>query len=518
MKEFKHPNIVSLLEQFENSKSIFLVLELCNGGDLSNFIRKQDGKKLSEECSIRFLYQLCCGLLFLRENNIIHRDLKPANILLTEKSENAILKLADFGFARMLESSSLAHTHCGTPLYMAPEIFELKDYDNKADIWSIGCIFYEMLFGFPPYSGLNHKDLLNNIRNKSILNNQMQCSEESIKMLRILLVYNPIYRASLDKFYTECLAIFNSLNENNFNPINDLSSVTSKSYIMDKVDDQNSSVDCIATTNIHENNTANEQKNLHSLNSEDFVMVNAISGTHSVSSIHGKVKIQNENVIMRDDSQLFEFRTSETNNISSLIQNYSYASKILVKLGNIADSFVQFYVINNLNNSNLKQQSLCYSLMISLSLYFYGLDILNNWLKTCTEMVYLFHQDCRVHLESLRSKILFLCDLYIDRIDNCHVLLTSTITPNISIGIPNPEPVIYHFALLQCKEAYMCTLLGNHRRAIKLYEDAKLFLDAVCLTSKDSLDKSTLKYYSTVIIENLNKLRNIVLDLSQQPV
>jgi len=95
LRDFNHINIVRLVDHFNSSKYIFLVLELCEGGDLSKFIKKY--KSISEELSIRFLKQIASGLLFLKEKSLIHRDLKPANILLTEFSENAILKLADFG-------------------------------------------------------------------------------------------------------------------------------------------------------------------------------------------------------------------------------------------------------------------------------------------------------------------------------------------------------------------------------------------------------------------------------------
>lgn len=118
MRDMRHINIVGLYNTFENSKYIFLVLELCRGGDLSTFIKKSVSRRLDESIAQSFLKQLADGLHFLSERNIIHRDLKPANVLLSEPSEFAILKLADFGFAKHLAEASLAHTQCGSPLYM----------------------------------------------------------------------------------------------------------------------------------------------------------------------------------------------------------------------------------------------------------------------------------------------------------------------------------------------------------------------------------------------------------------
>ena len=123
MKDFIHPNLLRLVEYFSSEKNFYLVLELCEGGDLNKFIRKR--KRLSEGLAQAFLIQLASGLSFLQERNFIHRDLKPANVLLSEFSDNAVLKLADFGFARELTVASLAQTRCGTPLYMVRPIVQL---------------------------------------------------------------------------------------------------------------------------------------------------------------------------------------------------------------------------------------------------------------------------------------------------------------------------------------------------------------------------------------------------------
>lgn len=116
MKDFDHINIIRLHEYFGSEKNFYLVLELCEGGDLSKFIKKN--KRLDEPIAHSFLKQLTIGLTFLHGKSFIHRDLKPANVLLTQANNHAILKLADFGFAKHLASASLAQTRCGTPLYM----------------------------------------------------------------------------------------------------------------------------------------------------------------------------------------------------------------------------------------------------------------------------------------------------------------------------------------------------------------------------------------------------------------
>ena len=102
------------------------------------------------------------GLEEMRSKNVIHRDLKPQNLLLSHDGPDAVLKIADFGFARSL-TQGMAETLCGSPLYMAPEILRYQKYDAKADLWSVGTILYEMVTGRPPFGGNNPLQLLGNI-------------------------------------------------------------------------------------------------------------------------------------------------------------------------------------------------------------------------------------------------------------------------------------------------------------------------------------------------------------------
>ena len=206
MRDYLHPNVVRLYDHFSSSRYIYLVLELCEGGDLSKYIKKC--KRVDERLAVSFLKQLSDGLYFLSQKNLIHRDLKPANVLLSECSERATLKLADFGFAKHLAEASMAQTPCGTPLYMAPEIFEMHEYDAKADLWSVGCIFYEMLVGTPPFKGSNPRELFQNIKTKALsLPTDVVISLHSLSLLKKLLERNPIRRASLDDFCSECSEI-----------------------------------------------------------------------------------------------------------------------------------------------------------------------------------------------------------------------------------------------------------------------------------------------------------------------
>ena len=126
LQKIEHPNVVSLIGLQKSQRHMYLIMEMCAGGDLHKYIRKHSPLR---ETTIRtFMRHLSNGLRALWSSNLVHRDLKPQNLLLSEDSPNATLKIADFGFARHLAVSSMAETMCGSPLYMAPEILRLRKY------------------------------------------------------------------------------------------------------------------------------------------------------------------------------------------------------------------------------------------------------------------------------------------------------------------------------------------------------------------------------------------------------
>uniref|UniRef100_A0A4W4HPY0 non-specific serine/threonine protein kinase n=1 Tax=Electrophorus electricus TaxID=8005 RepID=A0A4W4HPY0_ELEEL len=131
------------------------ILKYCNGGDLADYLQAKG--TLREDTLRVFLQQIAAAMHVLHSKGIIHRDLKPQNILLsyTGHKKSSIsgirVKIADFGFARYLQSNMMAATLCGSPMYMAPEVIMSQNYDAKADLWSIGTVVYQCLVGKPPF-------------------------------------------------------------------------------------------------------------------------------------------------------------------------------------------------------------------------------------------------------------------------------------------------------------------------------------------------------------------------------
>ncbi|CAK7223367.1 Serine/threonine-protein kinase [Sporothrix bragantina] len=250
LKTLRHPHIVALHDCVENSTHINLIMEYCELGDLSMFIKKRDklitnpathdmarkypsapGSGLNEVVTRHFLKQLASALQFLRAGNFVHRDVKPQNLLLlpspdyrhgnkaarpilTGSQDSLIpsagltslpmLKLADFGFARVLPSTTLAETLCGSPLYMAPEILRYERYDAKADLWSVGTVLYEMVCGRPPFRASNHVELLRKIEAAEDLirfPRDTIVSTEMKGLIRSLLKRNPVERIGFDPFF-----------------------------------------------------------------------------------------------------------------------------------------------------------------------------------------------------------------------------------------------------------------------------------------------------------------------------
>ncbi|PUZ43117.1 hypothetical protein GQ55_9G636600 [Panicum hallii var. hallii] len=200
LKSIDHPNILRLLDTIDTTDTMYLVLEYCDGGDLDEFLLKHG--RLPVATAKDFMRQLAEGLKMLRERNIVHRDLKPQNLLLSTNGDAIILKIGDFGFAK---DENLAATICGSPYYMAPEIWQGKDYDAKSDLWSVGVILFQLVTGKVPYAGSTCFQLHQNILASDELNFPSEIEADlcpdCIDLCRRLLHRDPRKRISFDEFF-----------------------------------------------------------------------------------------------------------------------------------------------------------------------------------------------------------------------------------------------------------------------------------------------------------------------------
>jgi calcium-dependent protein kinase len=163
MKIMDHPNIIRLFETFEDNKIIYLVMELCDGGEL--FDRIIGAGHFTESQAAILMQQIIRAILYMHENNVCHRDLKPENFLFLTKDpiEKAVLKIIDFGLSCWFKEGQVLVTKAGTPYYVAPQVLAGK-YDHSSDMWSVGVIMYVLLCGYPPFYGETDSEVLAKVR------------------------------------------------------------------------------------------------------------------------------------------------------------------------------------------------------------------------------------------------------------------------------------------------------------------------------------------------------------------
>eukprot|EP01006_Ploeotia_vitrea_P029095 TRINITY_DN61693_c0_g1_i1.p1 TRINITY_DN61693_c0_g1~~TRINITY_DN61693_c0_g1_i1.p1 ORF type:complete len:569 (+),score=99.11 TRINITY_DN61693_c0_g1_i1:68-1774(+) len=148
LSRLDHPNIIHFHESWEEKKKLYIVMEYADGGDLSTKIKAHRtglaGKPLlfKEDQIMAWFVQLCLALKHIHDRKILHRDLKAGNVFLTK---DGTVKLGDLGLSTILTNTvAMAKTVCGTPYYFSPELCKNEYYNNKSDVWALGCILYEM--------------------------------------------------------------------------------------------------------------------------------------------------------------------------------------------------------------------------------------------------------------------------------------------------------------------------------------------------------------------------------------
>nr|XP_055190500.1 serine/threonine-protein kinase Nek1 isoform X4 [Nyctereutes procyonoides] len=196
LANMKHPNIVQYRESFEENGSLYIVMDYCEGGDLFKRINAQKGILFQEDQILDWFVQICLALKHVHDRKILHRDIKSQNIFLTK---DGTIQLGDFGIARVLNSTvELARTCIGTPYYLSPEICENKPYNNKSDIWALGCVLYEMCTLKHAFEAGNMKNLVLKIISGSFPPVSLHYSYDLRNLLSQLFKRNPRERPSVN--------------------------------------------------------------------------------------------------------------------------------------------------------------------------------------------------------------------------------------------------------------------------------------------------------------------------------
>lgn len=200
MSKIDHPNVMKLFDYFETDNNYYLVVDYCNKGDLENYLRINKIRFLGETQALRVLRQLREGFTELRKYKVMHRDLKLSNVFL----HNEKVVIGDFGLAKT--GKEMTGTQLGTPLTMAPEQLAGEgEYSAKTDLWAVGVLFYQLLFGTVPFFGLSLNEVYRDIEKKSgdnlVFPDNNPISSGCKKLLKGLLQMDPDRRMSWEEFF-----------------------------------------------------------------------------------------------------------------------------------------------------------------------------------------------------------------------------------------------------------------------------------------------------------------------------
>ena len=237
LKQLDCNYIVKYYESFEEDNNYFIVMEYCEKGDLGSYLSKlkKNNIRLTENEIWKFFIEISLGLTYIHNKKILHRDLKSKNIFL---NKDLNIKIGDLGIAKILQDTNHAHTFIGTPFYLSPEICEEKPYNEKSDVWALGCVLYELITFKHPYNASNQAALLLKIisGNYEPINDDIIISNDLKKLVSLLLEKNYMNRPSMkdiikkDFFIEKCklLGFYDSL-------ININSLIQSKDMIVNKI-------------------------------------------------------------------------------------------------------------------------------------------------------------------------------------------------------------------------------------------------------------------------------------------
>lgn len=203
LRDLHHPNIVKYYDRIIDKKStkIYIIMEYCPRGDLSQLIKrcKRSHEYISEDVIWKIFTQVLSALYAChmhKEGKILHRDIKPSNVFLDNENN---VKLGDFGLSRMLSNeSNFAYSNVGTPYYMSPEQIDENRYNEKSDIWSLGCCLYELTSLRPPFEATNHLSLALKIKAGKVQRIPVRYSDELNRVIMWMMTVNQDSRPSVE--------------------------------------------------------------------------------------------------------------------------------------------------------------------------------------------------------------------------------------------------------------------------------------------------------------------------------
>ena len=357
LSEIKNEHTIKFYEVKVGMNYIYLIFELCNGGDLQSCLKKymdKYNKPFTQEIVQHIMRQVISGFVYLHTRNILHRDIKLENLLVkfpTEKDKEELnmlscqVKITDFGFARYIKAENLAKSLLGNPINMDPAILRKMQkmdndcefgYDQKADIWSLGTITYELLVGFPAFEASSYEELLQKVEKGNYrIPHEIILSKEAICFLNGMIQYNPTNRLKVEELAKQ---YFLTRDVKTFHPLQlkktkmDLA----QSIMLNSKDEKNSNVSNIFSCFNNNNN--------NNINIEDYDPNDTLDNISICeSSRAGGIKKDEEDIIQKkiDEQQ-------RDNNYNIKDEKNPYANKP-EKMDSTMSSYLQncFDQMNN---------------------------------------------------------------------------------------------------------------------------------------------------------------------------
>ena len=382
LSKLKHKYIVKYYDSFQDNNNLNIVMEYCEYGDLDSYIKnlKKNNKHLSENQIWKFFIEICTGLSYMHNKKILHRDMKSSNIFLTK---NLDIKIGDLGVAKALKNTLHAHTFIGTPYYLSPEICEEKPYNEKSDVWALGCILYELINLKHPFNASNQAALFLKILNGKYENfsNIYKYSDELLKFIDLLLekdfnkrpsmkdiIFNPIFKnkaklLGLNDYISDSESI-NELENEKKNRIKKISYISSSAASKNKKNNNlkektrkssvdkskiNPNINILKVDSYNSDYNYNLNKfNCHSSNKILKVKKNSAEFIQNINNGNDNNKIKASFVNIRG---LKKRNTNTGFNINNKIEKIN-----LVNNGNIHRKNSKSFITNN-NNKNNKQKN-----------------------------------------------------------------------------------------------------------------------------------------------------------------
>ena len=349
LKILNHPNIIQIYEIIENSKNFYLVMEYAPGGELFNYIVKNE--KIGENESSYFFSQIIHGIEEIHRKKICHRDIKPENLLLTT---NKIIKIIDFGLSN--EYDKFLSTPCGSPCYASPEMIRGVKYNGlSVDLWASGIILYAMVCGYLPFDDKNNEKLFEKILQCKVefpSEEETKISPECKDLILKILTPNPAKRIKLDEIKLHPFMAFgnvkyiNTIKEDNFAQEDLIIS-----YMVNQMnfDNRNSNIKNALLTNRHNNITTTfkllKKKYIEGRFNGEILITNPNTPSSSLLT-HSKILSFRKNVPIKKNANQ---RKRNFNITGSLSSNHSMISELnnVIKENKMEQGNI--IIINNTN-------------------------------------------------------------------------------------------------------------------------------------------------------------------------